>query len=183
MDRVKNKLAKIIARKTQGAMVRSRARWYEFGEKNNKYFLNLEKRNHRKKHITSLIKDDGSVQCDPKGILVEEERFYREIYLSKNTNPESDDFKNFFHLKKLDNEEARSCEGLLTIKECSEALNKFQNNKTPGSEDFTIEFYRCFWNAVAPFMVDSFNYGFENGLFSISQRLAVISLIPKKDNI
>ena len=82
MDRVKNKLAK-----TQGAMVRSRARCYEFGEKNNKYFLNLEKRNNRKRHITSLTRD-GSVQCDPKGILDEEERFYREIYLSINTNPE-----------------------------------------------------------------------------------------------
>ena len=78
-------------------------------------------------------------------------------------------------------EEAESCEGLLTIKECSEALNKFQNNKTPGSDGFTIEFYRCFWNAVTPFMVDSFNYGFENGLLTISQRLAIISLIPKKD--
>ena len=84
-------------------------------------------------------------------------------------------------MKKLGNEEAESCEGLLTIKECSEALNKFQNNKTPGSDGFTIEFYRCFWNAVAPFMVDSFNYGFENGLLTISQRLAIISLIPKKD--
>ena len=123
-------------------MVRSRACWYEFGEKN-KYFLNLEKRNHRKKHITSLTKDDGSVLCDPKGILDEEERFYRGIYLSKNTNPESNDFKHFFespHLKKLDNEEAESCEGLLMIKECSEALDKFQNNKTPGSDGFTIEF-------------------------------------------
>ena len=147
-------------------------------------FLNLEKRNHRKKHITSLTKDDGSVQCDPKGILDEEERFYREIHLSKNTNPERNDFKHFFespHLKKLGNEEAESCEGLLTIKECSEALNKSQNNKTPGSDGFTIEFYRSFWNAVAPFMVDSFNYGFENGLLTISQRLAIISLIPKKD--
>ena len=145
--------------------------------------LNLEKRNHRKKHITSLITDDGSVQGDPKGLLDEEERFYREIYLSKNTNPESNNFKHFFespYLKKLDNEEARSCEGLLTIEECSEALNKFQN-KTPGSDGFTIEFYRCFWNVVAPFMVDSFNYGFENGLLTISQRLAIISLIPKKD--
>ena len=28
---------------TQGAIVRSRATWYEKGEKNNKYFLNLEK--------------------------------------------------------------------------------------------------------------------------------------------
>ena len=63
----------------------------------------------------------------------------------------------------------------------SGTLNTFQNNKTAGSDGFTIEFYRCFWNAVAPFMVDSFNYGFENGLLTISQRLAIISLIPKKD--
>ena len=131
-----------------------------------------------------MIKDDGFVQCDPKGILEEEERFYKEIYLLKNANPESNDFKCFFespHLKKLDNEEARSCEGLLTIKECSEVLNKFQNNKTPGSDGFTIEFYTCFWNVVAPFIVDNFNYGFENGLLTISQRPAIISLIPKKE--
>ena len=46
MDRVKNKLAKIIAVKTRGAIVRSKSRWYEFREKNSKYFYNLEKRNH-----------------------------------------------------------------------------------------------------------------------------------------
>ena len=47
-------------------------------------FLKLRKKEITgKKHITSLIKDDGFVQCDPKGILDEEERFYREIYLSK----------------------------------------------------------------------------------------------------
>ena len=30
---------------TQGAIIRSRATWYEMGEKNNKYFLNLENSN------------------------------------------------------------------------------------------------------------------------------------------
>ena len=33
---------------TQGAIIRSRATWYEKGEKNNKYFLNLEKSNKKK---------------------------------------------------------------------------------------------------------------------------------------
>ena len=32
-----------------------------------------------------------------------------------------------------------------------------------------------------PIMVDSFNYAFENGEMSISQKCSVISLIPKKD--
>ena len=33
MDCVKNKLEKITTLRTQGAMLRSKARWYEFGEK------------------------------------------------------------------------------------------------------------------------------------------------------
>ena len=55
------------------------------------------------------------------------------------------------------------------------------NNKTPGSDGFTIEFYCFFWNAISPIMVDSFNYAFENGEMSISQKRGIISLIPKKD--
>ena len=51
MDRVKKEIAKIVSEKTRGAMIRSKAQWYEFGEKNNKYFYNLEKINHKKKHI------------------------------------------------------------------------------------------------------------------------------------
>ena len=55
------------------------------------------------------------------------------------------------------------------------------NNKTPGSDGFTIELYRFFWSAIGPIMVDSFNYAFENGEMSISQKRGIISLIPKKD--
>lgn len=36
-----------------------------------------------------------------------------------------------------------------------------------GFDGFIIEFYRCFWNVVVLFMVDSFNYGFENGFLMI----------------
>ena len=51
MDKLKAKLSKIEALKTQGTIVRSRARWYEYGEKNNKYFYSLEKTNYRRKHV------------------------------------------------------------------------------------------------------------------------------------
>ena len=85
------------------------------------------------------------------------------------------------NLKTLNNEEAGRCEGLLTIKECADALTKFQNNKTPGSDGLTTEFCRLFWDAIGLFMVDSFNYAYEHGHLSISQRLGIISLIPKKN--
>jgi hypothetical protein len=34
--------------KARGAFIRSKADWAEFGEKNSKFFLNLEKRNYKK---------------------------------------------------------------------------------------------------------------------------------------
>ena len=84
-------------KKTQGAMTHStKAQWYRFGEKNNKYFYNLEKINHKKKHITSLTKEDGNIVLEPKQILEEEERFFREIYQSKNVCPESTNLELFF---------------------------------------------------------------------------------------
>ena len=36
-------LERFYDKKTEGIIVRSRARWHEHGEKSNKYFLNLEK--------------------------------------------------------------------------------------------------------------------------------------------
>ena len=44
----------IIFSKVGGIILRARARWHEHGEKNSKYFLNLEKRNHVKKHVRKL---------------------------------------------------------------------------------------------------------------------------------
>ena len=41
---LKHDLKMILNEKTQGAIVRSRTKWYEEGEKNSNYFINLEKR-------------------------------------------------------------------------------------------------------------------------------------------
>ena len=48
---LKEKLEHLFEKKVKGIIIRSRARWHEHGERNSKYFLNLEKRNHVRKHI------------------------------------------------------------------------------------------------------------------------------------
>ena len=49
--KIKIKLDQTAEEKTRDCIVRSRARWYESGEKCNKYFLNLSKRSYNKRHI------------------------------------------------------------------------------------------------------------------------------------
>lgn len=92
----KSKLSKIAGIKTRGTIVRSRARWYEYGERNSRYFNNLEKRNQKKKHITSLVNNDGDKITNPKDILEEEERFFEEIYTSRCMDPNCLTFSEFF---------------------------------------------------------------------------------------
>ena len=62
-------LNQIAEYKTEGAMIRSRIRWHEKGEKNTKYFLNLEKRRFAKTHITRLKTSTGSETSCEKEIL------------------------------------------------------------------------------------------------------------------
>ena len=40
---------------TQGTIIRSRATWYEFGERNNKYFLNLENSERKKSTVRKVF--------------------------------------------------------------------------------------------------------------------------------
>jgi exonuclease III len=47
--------------KANGAIMRSKASWAEFGERNSKIFLNLEKRNHNMKCITTLLNEDTEI--------------------------------------------------------------------------------------------------------------------------
>ena len=85
-----------LKKKTRGAIIRSRARWYEYGEKNSKYFLHLEKVNYRRKYISSLINHYGTRINDPNEILNEERNFFKELYPSRNVDPNSEEFNDFF---------------------------------------------------------------------------------------
>ena len=63
-------------------MLRSKARWIQHGEKNTKYFFNLERRNYNRKFITKLKRNDGTELNSQRDILKEEESFYRNLYSS-----------------------------------------------------------------------------------------------------
>ena len=59
-------------------------------------------------------------------------------------------------------------------------LSTFNNDKTPGNDGLTIEFYKFFWPEVGTFLVDSLNYAFFHGELSSSQKQGVITLLEKK---
>ena len=55
-----------------------------------------------------------------------------------------------------------------------------QNDKSPGNDWLTKEFYETFWNELKENFIDSVSETKEKGHLSTSQRQAIISLIEKK---
>ena len=82
---------------------------------------------------------------------------------------------------KLQDNDIKCCEGKLTLKECWEALNSIKNNKSPGNDGFTKEFYVCFLGNLGSILVKTLNYSYDESELSSYQKQAVISLTEKKD--
>jgi len=143
MERYKSKLELMYDKKVEGLIIWARARWHEHGEKNSKYFLNLEKRNHIKKHIRKLY-ISGVISTDPLSIMNAQKQFYTKLYSSSKTKLDTPDAALFFenpNLSKLSSVASEKCEGKITIEECQNIIKTFQLGKTPGNDGLPIEFF------------------------------------------
>ena len=116
MERIKNELELLYDKKVEGIITWAKARWHEHGEKNSKYFLNLEKRNHIKKHIRKLY-ISGVISTDPISIMNSQKQFYSKLYSSSKTKLDTSNAENIFNipnLTKLSSEASKKCEGRIT---------------------------------------------------------------------
>ena len=167
----------------QGAITRSRARWYEQGEKSNKYFLNLESSRGKKSTIQKIFREDKSLTTNPKIIMDELKGFYSNLYQANSSRGSvslADSFLKNVPVPKLSEVQKGKCEENLSVHECFNTLKSFQKNKTPGNDGLTVEYYLAFWPILAKHLVNSFNYAHNYGELSNSHKQAVIILLEKK---
>ena len=73
------------------------------------------------------------------------------------------------------------CEGIITKRECWDALSSMNNNKkSQGNDGLSKEFYICFFEKLANPLIQALNQSPVDGEMSNCQRQAVITLIEKK---
>ena len=168
--------------KTEGAKIRSRLKLLEDNEKSSKYFLNLEKSRQNSKVIHELKVNDKIVTSNID-ILNAQCKFYETLYTSDNINNKdysSSYLNNTTFDKILTDDMSNQCEGIFTYEEASEALKNMKQNKSPGLDGLTVEFYEQFWNILGILVLNSLNKGYITGELSHTQKQSVFSLILKK---
>ena len=176
----KQELILIREKKMKGVLLRSRARWVANGEKITKYFCALEKRNYISKTMNKLTVRDGKEIFDKGEIMKEVTRFYENLYTGKELE-RADISEMVSELPSLSVEEIESLEGHITLEEASYALKQMKNNKSPGSDGFTVEFFKVFWLQIGEFVIRSLNDGFNKRELSSTQKEGIIICIPKSD--
>ena len=145
--------------------------------------MSLEKRNGEKKNILKLRKGKKIISKQDE-ILHEVVSFYEELYTSKKiTKREVQRYYESSAVNKLNEEDKKLCEGLLSSAECRKAAFKMPKNKAPGGDGLPIEFYQEFWDDIEPVLVNALNENFYNKSMSDTQRQGIITLIYKKGDI
>ena len=80
-------------------------------------------------------------------------------------------------LLKLTNEQTLSSEGIISEDEVLKGLKSMENNKPPGNEGLSKEFYDCFWDKIKNPFLASINRAYINQELSSSQKEAAIKML------
>ena len=111
------------------------------------------------------------LECFYKNLVTEKSEFQKEdinAYLSQ------------INIPILAEEQSQTCEGPITESELLNSLKGMPNNKSPGNDGLTKEFYETFWEEIKIPLCNSITKSYQNRELSASQRQAVIKLIEKR---
>ena len=174
------RLESIRERRMEGVLLRSRARYVAEGEKITKYFCNMEKRNYISKNMSKIVDHDGNTLTSNKDIAQEVNWFYQKLYQRKKVE-QCDLSELVTNIPQLCEEETKELEGEITLSEAATALKNMKNMKSPGSDGFTVEFFKMFWCKLGIFVVRSLNSAYRKGELSSVQKEGIVTCLPKGD--
>ena len=178
----RNELNSLISNQARGALVRSRFQLANEIDTSSSFFYNLEKSNSTAKTISHIRLSSGILTEDQSDIKAHVHDFYKNLY--KSAPIDRNCFKTLFsNLPKLDSDESEQLDTTLTIEEVNTAVLQLGNNKSPGLDGLTSEFYRVFWPILKDDYLSVLNYAIHSGTLPHSFRRAVITLIPKKGDL
>ena len=121
-------------------------------------------------------------KCFANKISNEINRFFKNL-LGKTLQMSLPQVNNFFEniiFPVLTQEQKQDCEKEISEK-VIDALKSFINNKSPGNDSLTKEFYEAFWSELKEPFMNSISQTKISKKLITSQRQAVIKLIEKKD--
>ena len=156
---------------------KAKTKWFDEGEKSNKYFLNLIKKRSAESEITSL--ENGNKVANGQRELEElVKEFYEQLY-SKDDGLNDNCDLYFPDCRELNRNEREAIDTVITLEELEKTV-KSCSDSSPGPDGIPYSVYKKLWGVVGPYLLESWLYSREKGILSTSQRHSSITLLPKE---
>ena len=123
---------------------------------------------------------DGPIVTGTGDMLKETRQFYVDLYTEEGIEESVQDMMLNKMKTKLTDEQAQLCEGEVSHDEITQAVSQTQNDRSPGTDGLTYEFYKSFWHLLEKDLVKVFNHSFENKELPDSQKYGLLTLLFKK---
>jgi hypothetical protein len=176
MERQTNEKNRILDRQGKNLAWKAKTKWYNEGERSNKYFLNLLKRNTVGAEMTSII-DNGNQITDPIQIENCINDYYSRLY-DEEADSERLDENIFSEMFKLQIEEATTVTQPLTLAELGAALKPLKDT-TPGPDAISHIYLKKLWYILGPLIVKAWQYSIEQNKLPPSHERSFLRIIPK----
>ena len=178
LENAKKSLEEIRKPRIEGMITRSRVNWHEDGEKCSKYFLSLEKRNAARNSIQH-IKVNNLVITKKEEILEQFSENLRNKYSKNNSTSYPNIYLSNNVLNKLTEDQKKALDSPMSLNELHVALMAMKKGKSPGSNGFTADFFKHFWEYLGVFLYRAWLENFEDSRNIDSHNLGIVTLIPK----
>ena len=176
----KEKLKQLDCKELEAIKIRVKAQYLEEGEKSTRYFFSLEKTRRADQTMKVLTKDNLGTVTDSRGLLSEVHAFYTDLYSAETCDENEQNEFLCDAMPRLTEEESLLCEGALTEEELRKALFSLENDKSPGIDGLTANFYKYFWPLFGPSVTHVYKHAFREGRLAVSQRRGITTLLFKK---
>lgn len=180
LSHVEDELYHHHLRRADGARLRARERWAEEGETSSRYFFQREQSHAIRHSFTSIRDAHGRIISSLAGILKVWMFFYTTLFTAAYLDTAEQHYFLSHILYQLTADESASCDGEVSLIECTAALNSFSAHKSPGIDGLPYAFYKTFWDILGPDLVCVLNSTLADGHLPLSQRTGIISLLYKK---
>ena len=178
MTRVKTIIDSKEKEKARGIQIRAKAKLLDNREDPSDYFVHKEVHQGKKKTIRE-IEIDGTRTQNQKDITTAFSDFYKKLYTAEQVSQMTEEY--LAHVPKLDRDETIGRD--ITLGDIKEAIKQMENNKSPGPDGLTKEFYNEFIDLLGPILVKLFKQIHGSSSLTPSMKLSYITLICKNDDM
>lgn len=184
LKQVKQELENLLTEKIERNLRYVKQRYYEHGNRASRLLASQLKKKCSNTTVQKIKGNtpDNTFLYKPNEISEAFAAFYKDLYSDKDidSNPDLKDTYLNLQLPKIDKATSETIDRPISKQEIAEAIGNLKNNKSPGTDGYSNEFYKIFIDLISPILERVFSSALERRELPATWREAIISVIPKE---